>query len=133
MKENIKIELEVEDDIDAYGDVHLIKKSLIHLFKNSIQALKKMDTENRLIKLKTEERGQIIEIEDNGPGIPEESLNYSQFWKLDVKNFPKSGLGLPFVNKVMKAHGGSMTVVSNKGKSVVILSLPEEPSEKKSN
>ena len=133
LKENIKIEIKVEDDIDAYGDVGLIKKSLIHLLKNSIQALKKSDSENRLIEVKTEERGQIIEIEDNGPGIPEESLNYSQFWKLDVKNFPKSGLGLPFVNKVMKAHGGSMTVVSNKGKSVVILSLPEEPSEKKSN
>ena len=38
LKENIKIELKVEDDIDAYGDVGLIKKSLIHLLKNSIQA-----------------------------------------------------------------------------------------------
>ena len=133
LKENIKIEIKVEDDIDAYGDVGLIKKSLIHLLKNSIQALKKSDSENRLIEVKTEERGQIIEIEDNGPGIPEEAMSFAQFWKLDVKNFPKSGLGLPFVNKVMKAHGGSTTIISNKGKSVVVLSLPEEPSEKKSN
>ncbi|MEE2742631.1 MAG: hybrid sensor histidine kinase/response regulator, partial [Bdellovibrionota bacterium] len=130
LKENIKFNLEVVEGISANGDVYLIKKSLTHLLNNSIKALKGSG-EDALITVRVLEEGRKIEIDDNGPGISEKDLSYSRLWMLNIKNFPKSGLGFPFVDKVMKAHGGDMSIITGKGRTIVRLNFPKVTSEKK--
>ena len=130
LKENIKFNLEVAEGISANGDVYLIKKSLTHLLNNSIKALKGSG-EDALITVRVLEEGRKIEIDDNGPGISEKDLSYSRLWRLNITNFPKSGLGFPFVDKVMKAHGGEMSIITGKGRTIVSLSFPKVTSEKK--
>ena len=75
----------------------------------------------------------IIEVKDNGIGIPKKSLEYifDKFYRVptgnlhDVKGF---GLGLFYVNQIVIAHKGKITVKSIEGKGTVFkLRLPIKP------
>ncbi|SNR66130.1 sensor histidine kinase [Puniceibacterium sediminis] len=57
----------------------------------------------------------IFEISDDGPGIPEESLEviFKPFQTLSSKDeVPGSGLGLSFVRKLVESWGGSISALS---------------------
>lgn len=75
----------------------------------------------------------IIEVKDNGIGIPKKSLEYifDKFYRVptgnlhDVKGF---GLGLFYVNQIVIAHKGKITVKSNEEEGTVFkLQLPIQP------
>ena len=72
----------------------------------------------------------IITVTDNGPGIPDEHKQkiFGQFYRIfsgnvhDVKGY---GLGLSYVHKVIRAHGGTITVEDNNPKgSIFKIKLP---------
>ncbi|MGE5498159.1 MAG: ATP-binding protein, partial [Syntrophothermus sp.] len=77
--------------------------------------------EHLLIKYRNEENHEVvlekgcecvlIEIADNGPGIPEEILDkiFEPFFTTKEKG---SGLGLPIVKRTVNAHGGVIQVLS---------------------
>ncbi|MGE5350715.1 MAG: PAS domain S-box protein [Acidobacteriota bacterium] len=77
--------------------------------------------EHMLLKYKNEENHEVvlergsecvlIEIADNGPGIPEEILDkiFEPFFTTKEKG---SGLGLPIVKRTVNAHGGVIQVFS---------------------
>jgi two-component system sensor histidine kinase PilS (NtrC family) len=56
----------------------------------------------------------LIEVEDNGRGIPDENLTriFSPFFSTNPNG---AGLGLPSVKRVARAHGGRVEVRSNPG------------------
>ena len=71
-------------------------------------------------------REAVIDIEDNGRGIPEEDLFriFSPFFSTNPNG---SGLGLPAVRRVARAHGGRVEVTSALGRgSVFTIRLPRE-------
>jgi signal transduction histidine kinase len=58
-----------------------------------------------------------IEIEDNGPGIPEEMKDkIMQPFFTTKKGTQGTGLGLSITNDIVKAHGGNLEVASQAGK-----------------
>ena len=72
----------------------------------------------------------IIAVTDNGPGIPDEHKHkiFGHFYRIpagnvhDVKGY---GLGLSYVQKVIRAHKGTITVKDNKPKgSIFEITLP---------
>jgi signal transduction histidine kinase len=68
----------------------------------------------------------VIEVEDNGRGIPEEDLSriFSPFFSANPNG---SGLGLPAVRRVARAHGGRVEVTSALGRgSTFTIRLPRE-------
>ena len=70
----------------------------------------------------------VIEVEDDGRGIPEEDLSriFSPFYSTNPNG---SGLGLPAVRRVARAHGGRVEVTSALGRgSVFTIRLPRESS-----
>ncbi|MCT4357257.1 HAMP domain-containing histidine kinase [Streptomyces sp. Je 1-79] len=84
-------------------------------------------------RVRTEGGRALVEIEDDGPGIPPELLPvvFERFAKGDASRTRQaggssSGLGLAIVRAVTAAHGGEVTVRSRPGKTVFTVALPLE-------
>jgi signal transduction histidine kinase len=68
-----------------------------------------------------------VEVEDTGPGIPEEKrrLLFHEFTRLDPTAAPGVGLGLAMSHRIVEALGGRLHVGGEPGRgSTFILSLP---------
>jgi two-component system, OmpR family, sensor histidine kinase TctE len=59
----------------------------------------------------------IIEVEDNGPGIPPEARArvFERFFRLPAASAPGSGLGLAIVREIAHGFGGEVSVLSPPG------------------
>jgi signal transduction histidine kinase len=67
----------------------------------------------------------LIEVEDNGPGIPADIQDkILQPFFTTKKGTEGTGLGLSISNDILQAHGGSMSIDSVPGRTTFILSLP---------
>ncbi|MEP0459788.1 MAG: HAMP domain-containing sensor histidine kinase, partial [Flavobacteriaceae bacterium] len=67
------------------------------------------------VRTKLENGKVVLEIEDNGPGIPEEMKDkIMQPFFTTKKGTEGTGLGLSITNDIVKAHGGELNV-SSKG------------------
>lgn len=99
----------------ACGDKSWLHQVLLHLVKNSVEALQ--DSPNPAISVSTAEMGSKVRIEvtDNGHGIDRESLLriFEPFFS--TKGAGGAGLGLVVSRKVVELHGGKMEVASEKG------------------
>lgn len=84
-------------------DGNLCKQGILNLLENSLSAV----GENGLIKMSIhyEDKKAYIDIEDNGPGIPEE-LKSRVFDLYYTTKDTGTGLGLPTVLRIVKEHGG---------------------------
>lgn len=69
------------------------------------------------IRLRRREDTFIVEIEDEGPGIPEESLAsvFDKFYRVPGSPPGGTGLGLSIVKSIVDLHGGSITVENRQG------------------
>lgn len=80
-----------------------------------------------LIVSTTKRNGGIcLEIQDNGPGIPDDLVDkILQPFFTTKKGTQGTGLGLSITHDIIKAHGGSMAVESVSGKTLFKINLPE--------
>lgn len=87
------------------GDKKQLIRVFNNLFKNAVQAIPKEKKGVIIISLKQEGDNYIVEIKDNGKGIPKD-----QYQKIFVPNFTTkssgSGLGLAMVKNIIKQHQG---------------------------
>ena len=67
--------------------------------------------------------GARIEIEDNGPGVPEE-VRTTLFYPLVTTRPNGTGLGLAVAQEILTRHGGTIEFTSEAGKTVFALILP---------
>ena len=104
----------VPPDLIVHADPKLIEQVIINLVTNSIQAINGRDGK---ITLKGYEKDNriIIEVEDNGKGIPEKELNeiFIPFFSTKKEG---SGIGLSLSKQIMSLHGGTIKVNSVAGK-----------------
>lgn len=91
------------------GNERLMKIAVMHLVRNSIEACRRGD----VITVATElsEKGVVLRVEDNGPGIPPETLARIFTPLLDTRE-GGTGLGLPFVRQIVEEHKGTLTLQS---------------------
>ncbi|CAM5306528.1 MULTISPECIES: sensor histidine kinase [Streptomyces] len=65
--------------------------------------------------LKSDTEGTAVTVSDEGPGIPEESVNrvFTRFWRGSKRG--GTGLGLYIVKGIVEAHGGTISVERARG------------------
>ncbi len=113
----------VEQDHDPNPRVTCVQTQLsqvlLNLLVNAFQALETHRKEGGQICIRTRRNNEemVIEVEDNGPGIPPEHLDklFDPFFTTkDVGE--GTGLGLSITHNIVTAHGGRIDVQSEFGK-----------------
>jgi nitrogen fixation/metabolism regulation signal transduction histidine kinase len=105
--EHVSLSTEVDPSgLYVYADRDLLEPVLLNLLRNAWQATQGGDDPAIRLVGRLNRRGNtVIEIIDNGPGVPEEIAN-----KIFVPFFTTreggSGVGLALARQVMIAHGG---------------------------
>lgn len=118
--DNIKIEVDVPEDIEINVGPERIERVLINLIQNAAQEM----NNGGKIKIKARKQidngGIIFQIQDTGHGIPKENLTkiFDPFFT--TKEVGKgSGLGLSITYGIIEQHGGKIRVSSEVGKGTI--------------
>jgi signal transduction histidine kinase len=135
-KDAINVNLQFELD-ESVKEVPLIAEDfsrvIVNLCNNAFDAMREQVTGDGTasgyhpkltVRTHQVEKAIIIEIEDNGPGIPYEIKDkILQPFFTTKKGTAGTGLGLSITNDIVKAHGGTMSVSSEPGNTVFIIEL----------
>ncbi|MCL5268723.1 MAG: ATP-binding protein [Bacteroidetes bacterium] len=99
-------------ELELTADPDLIEQVIINLVMNSIGAISGAASPRIGLSAKTDSRGgTLIQVSDNGHGIPEE-LQEKIFIPFFTTRKEGSGIGLSLSRQIMRAHKGSITVSS---------------------
>ncbi len=112
---NIAVQVQIEDDFPKIkADPQLLKRVLINLVTNSLQAMPKG---GRLtVKSRVNQGGHVsIMVEDTGVGIAE-TIKPQIFTPLFTTKPRGQGFGLAVCKRVIEAHGGTISFESQEGK-----------------
>lgn len=101
------------------ADRHRIKQVFINLLDNAVKYCPE-GTEVQ-VRLGTDGESIIVEVTDNGPGIPPEDLPhiFEKMYRVEkegTRAVEGSGLGLSIVKRIVELHGGQIAVDSTVGK-----------------
>ena len=125
--------VEVERRYDtALPPVYCYPDELQQVWTNIIHnAIQAMDGRGKLT-LATRRDGDwaVVDISDNGPGIPTEVLpNIFKPFYTTKKQGEGSGLGLDICRKIVEKHRGTISVKTKPGETVFTIKLPINPNE----
>jgi signal transduction histidine kinase len=111
-KSNIAVDIHIPADLPSiYGDPQPLKQVLINLFFNAADAMPGGGT--LTIEAAAENAGHLtIAVSDTGQGIDPETLPHIFRPFFTTKKKRGTGLGLSVCDRIIKAHGGSITVES---------------------
>lgn len=90
-------------------DAHAIYRCLLNLLLNAADAAPRGTGLIRVAARRAEDRALVIEVVDNGPGVPETMTNrvFEPFFS--TKGSQGTGLGLAVTQKIVREHGGEIT------------------------
>lgn len=117
---NINVQFHNDTDLSLWADRQLILQCVINVLANAI----KFSHENDSITIEVQQDQQNITVAviDRGIGIPEAEQTrifepFAQVQNSYTREHDGTGLGLPFVRKIMRLHNGEVTVksTSNQG------------------
>jgi signal transduction histidine kinase len=131
-QERASTTIEVAPDVPPFpGDRSLLKRVFGNLIQNSL--IHSSTAVELRIFARTDPRGVLFTVADNGPGIPPQyhEVIFHKFERVKTPNVPRvrsSGLGLAFCRLVVEAHGGRIWVQSAEGAgSAFHILLPVRP------
>lgn len=107
-------------------DPDQISQVLLNLLNNAADAISEQECNDGAITVRTRIDGNrtVLEVEDNGPGVPE-SLRHILLKKKHTTKKDGHGFGLMTCKKIMEDHGGSIELVSESKKGTTfIIRLP---------
>lgn len=111
---NIAIELDIEQDLQIIADHELIEQVVINLLLNAIEALAEKDKGMISINAYKHDDHILMEISDNGKGIPDDVLDQI-FVPFFTTKKEGSGIGLSISKQIMQLHRGNLTVHTQLG------------------
>ena len=120
---NSEIILLDDDELYLEGDYKKLKQVFINILKNAYEA---KSNKKLLVVIKTFKINNKynIEIIDNGIGMTKEELKSIDEEYYTTKSYG-TGLGVPYIKKIIELHGGSISYKSEKDIGTkVLISLP---------
>lgn len=120
-KKDIRLNLDIDNIPQVYGDEILLRQAFVNLFQNAIEAMS-ADGELRLnYSVKT---GYLeVTLADNGEGIPED-IKDKVFLPFYTTKDKGTGLGLAIVHKIIVSHQGSINFESTEKGTTFKIRLP---------
>ena len=122
---NVEIKLEADPQLGMVKmNAENFSRVILNLCKNAFDAMREKLDQNKnkayvpklTIRTRSENKNVIIEIEDNGPGVPEgikEKLMTPFF--TTKKGNDGTGLGLSISMDIVQSHGGRMEITTKEG------------------
>ena len=125
----IKIQVDIQQEGEFYGDVYRIGIVLKNVLLNAMQYQKPGRQDPYVgVSVKMEQDKAILEIEDNGIGIPEHELSkiFKIFGQVNGQS-SGTGMGLYIVKEALARMNGEVSVVSKLGQgSKFIIIIPNQ-------
>jgi two-component system, NtrC family, sensor kinase len=97
---------------DVLADSEAIHRAVLNVLTNALDALAENEKPQIRLELSIKSGKAIIDIIDNGPGIPNEDLTKIFSLFESSKGSRGTGLGLPVTQKILREHGGDILVSS---------------------
>ena len=123
-RQEVELELDVDTEGEIRGDVDKLRRVVINLVSNALDALEQAGVVDPRIAIASGENlagtEVWVRVRDNGPGIDAEALDriFSPFY---TSKSSGTGLGLAISKKLVDAHGGSIEVQSSPGEGTEFL------------
>lgn len=123
----------IETDCSSTLEVKADEKLLVYLLRELLaNAIKFNNKQEKVIKIQCVHHGGNVSlsVRDYGVGIRPQDVNriFDRFYQVDddfTGQVDGWGLGLPTVKKILQLHGGSISVISDRGLgSIFTVSLP---------
>jgi signal transduction histidine kinase len=127
---NVDIQLDLDEEI---GSISLIgedfSRVMLNLVNNAFDAMRQKSEKVKgtsekyfpelMVRTKADIGKVTIEVEDNGPGIPDDIKDkILQPFFTTKKGTEGTGLGLSITNDIVKAHGGGLNISSSPGSTI---------------
>ena len=114
------LQLATEDDAFVLGDEQRVLQVARALIENALVHT----PDGTRVQVRVEEG--VLEVEDDGPGIPEEHAAhvFERFYRVEGRRSSGSGLGLAIAQELAQAMDGSLELQSEPGRTVFRLRLP---------
>jgi signal transduction histidine kinase len=118
-----ELEVDIKDQVTVEADVHLLQRVVSNLLENELAHLPPGC--QIAIRLRSNNGSAELVVEDNGSGFPSDVVGRAFERFVKGKQSRGHGLGLAFVDAVVRAHGGTATIANNPAAgAAVTLSLP---------
>jgi signal transduction histidine kinase len=103
-------------------DVEPMRQALLNLTRNALEAMPDGGTLTVRTRRADEAGSVILEVEDTGPGVPEDAPIFDAFFTTKPGG---TGLGLAIVHRVVLDHGGTLDFDSRPGRTTFRVALPQ--------
>jgi signal transduction histidine kinase len=130
-RQGVNVEREIASDGTIRGDAEKLRRVVINLIGNALDALEEAGTAQPTVHVGSGKNLAGTEvwfrIRDNGPGIDPDTLEriFNPFY---TSKSGGTGLGLAISKKLVDAHGGSIEAESTPGKGTAFLvTFPRQP------
>jgi nitrogen fixation/metabolism regulation signal transduction histidine kinase len=110
----------VPESLEVYADRQLLDQVLVNLVKNAADAMQGAKSRKLRLSGKMDFGRVLLRIRDNGPGIPEETMDQI-FVPFFTTKKDGSGIGLGLSRQIMTAHQGEIVVESDRSGTAVSL------------
>jgi two-component system, NtrC family, nitrogen regulation sensor histidine kinase NtrY len=111
LAQGIELRIEAEELPPIQADPQLIEQVLINLIKNAAEALTSTPQPRVCLRAYAADGRSYLQVQDNGPGIPEEVLEriFVPFFTTKTNG---SGIGLSLSRQIMQRHKGELSAFS---------------------
>lgn len=128
-EKKIKLHTSFDYSLIANADEQRLTQIVLNILDNAIRYTPEEGAIS--VRLYQEKDGAVIEVSDNGAGVPDEDLaklteRFYRVHKARTRKEGGTGLGLPIVDTLVKLHGGSLMFQSELGKGTTVkITLPK--------
>jgi signal transduction histidine kinase len=121
---NVNIQLDLDENLPEIKlNAEDFSRVILNLVKNAFDAMRDKindvgDNYSAAVKIRTKDLGElvVIEVEDNGPGVPDEIKDKLLMPFFTTKRGTEgTGLGLSITHDIIKSHEGKLDIESTLG------------------